>query len=315
MCGISTNSFTATRIFLTLLMSACASSAHARISLSARSDVPSLESIRHAVEENRNSFDAIAVTTREQVLQSATEVGSLLPIEMHTTIADNEGHFSNCLERYRPLAGGGEPLLVASFKTTFDGKRTVQLSGGTTASIDDGITFRSRSQSILFFDCNLLNNVRNKGFPDANQSLVGILESDKASVRPTLDTIEDRSCVVVDYIPLEQASPSCTVWLDLGRGFVPMKQVHYRPDGTPKFEYETSKAHEVVTGLWFVVEGTMTFHWPTSAGIEKRRFEVHRVDGEYKLNINPTIAPDTFSQVIPSGTSIIENGVKSYQQP
>lgn len=88
-------------------------------------------------------------------------------------------------------------------------------------------------------------------WPDA--SLIAFLNQPGLQVRPTLEQVGGRWCQVVD-LP-RSPGPRSTLWIDVDRGFLPLRKVNWTPAGTPMADLRVDEVIQLPAGHWVPVRG------------------------------------------------------------
>lgn len=157
---------------------------------------------------------------------------------------------------------GGSPAFegrVFNGVHAFDGAHTVDedtTNGG--AFIKAGRTIQSNPRCAPgFLDLCMLASAGGS-FGDQESSLVAFLNDPNVRLRPTLEDIDAHWCHVVD-LPGSAGLLRLSVWIDADRGFLPVRQVHWRAGGTALLDIRTDEAIQLPTGHWVPVRGRKGF--------------------------------------------------------
>lgn len=90
--------------------------------------------------------------------------------------------------------------------------------------------------------------------------LVELLSSSTTFVRPDIEMLDQHPCVVIDIHP--EIAPDVrteTLWLDLERGLLPLRQTGYLSDGGVFVERTIDDAIQVGPDVWFPIAATHVF--------------------------------------------------------
>jgi len=201
-------------------------------------------------------------------------------------------------------------LVIWHRRVAFNGERS------TFYQVDwqTAITTRKRSwetntQGYEFFNMMLLNPPRGRFDGVSGQSLLSVLSSGLARLRPELENVDGRPCYVIvvyqGYI-FGRSRPHLTVWLDAERGFLPVRQKY---EYGQAMEFRVEQAAEIKPGLWFAVRGTKQVYDDKGTIESDYRLEVDGwKEGCPAIAINRGLAADFFDlwKQLPWGTRLFD---------
>ncbi len=153
--------------------------------------------------------------------------------------------------------------------------------------------------------------------------VTALLGSQASQLRPELETLPSGEVCAVLEVLKDDGPPVIVVWLDVNRGYLPVRHRTYRRTGdkpTVWTQYEVLNAMELLPGLWIPTEG---IRWsvlnpteidPDADADAPNVIIVHRLNlakdvgtGAYAVTLN-TDAPDSefrYVDRLPAGTMVL----------
>lgn len=171
----------------------------------------------------------------------------------------------------------------------------------------------TNTKGVGFFDMMMWNPTasgRGNGYDD--QDLLSVLRSSHSTLRPNLEDIDGRACIVVDERDAQTGGVAFTAWIDAARGFLPIQQQYIESrTGRPYMEFFTDEAYEAAPGVWFPTVGRKINHLMQGVPeIDRGMVTTLTVDrdaaGRPVIAVNAGIAESEFDIIatLPPGTRV-----------
>jgi len=223
-------------------------------------DDPDLDRLAELAAERRARFDSLRVTFTSSLAEGATPgladmTETTLVVEgdrwLRTTHRVGGAAADEPWTHDRWTSWNGEDFCL--YNTYLDGRAFGM------AAISSEPVEPFDVQGLEFFDANMLG-IAAEADPERagqDQTLLSLLLSERATLRPDPEVIGDRVCHVVDLVDRDHARTVLTVWLDDSDGIVPVRQVfHHVAGDDPLIEFNAERIETIASGLPLVTAGT-----------------------------------------------------------
>jgi hypothetical protein len=141
--------------------------------------------------------------------------------------------------------------------------------------------------------------------------LVWVLDNLEVTILDDSETVNGFNCNVVRCF--DDGNLKVELWIDPQHSYLPIRQRHYRNDGTVAVLYEIENVHEAAAGLWFPVKGrreSEAFDHPGFPDLAEAHTYAIEVDedasGSPKLLVNQGVEDALFNYLnaLPAGTLV-----------
>lgn len=151
-----------------------------------------------------------------------------------------------------------------------------------------------------------------------DQNLVSLLKSDRSHLVSEAEAINGQVCRRVDLIDPQDDKTKMSVWIDVHRGFLPIRHTYYLAPvegGGPVIEFLIEEAVEVADTVWIPVYGKKIAYVRDPNQPEQRHRQVHVLEvdgwreGRPNIQINTGIEDAKFDlwKHLPPGTTVYDN--------
>jgi len=195
----------------------------------------------------------------------------------------------------------------------FDGQSTYLLDGNVLAT-QKGQGMEAQTKTQDFFDLMMLNPEQASGGQNTigfgDESLIALVKSPYATIRPEHKTIDQHDCVIVDLNNATGKGVFQSVWLDCDKGYLPIRQVywHHSIPQQPSLRFDIFEATKIGE-FWFAAKGRKQVFDDAGRISFEREIVIEENDDKKPLIMINSSIPDEYFQLIsraPAGTIVID---------
>jgi hypothetical protein len=306
---------------ITMIMTATFVSVAAAVSISSRHEVQSIDAIRDLVNFNRSALHAIEVTSTTTAMN---QYSSSIVSMTSRVLATKTGDLAQWnLSSSRKLADGTLKVTEGIGSLYFDSELTTSISDlGKSVRIVKGPENFASPSLCEVFQLNMwlpvaAASVKGMYIPD----LVSTLTTGHQVIRPDLEVVNDRPCVVVEWSGKINFPPEAVVWVDVERGLPMKREIRSPHSGAVLVTYTVTEQAEVIAGCWLATEGTKVvsnMKPDPEYGIINNEWLIsvdQDNEGNFLLQIPTAIQAESFKPTIPSGYTVLDQDGNYYIKP